>query len=102
MGVASGNGAVVSCELHDGEQCVVLDVEVEFLVVEQLVLLHALQFYALQAEVPQTGFVLLVEEGVEDHAVNEVLRLVHLLLAVVELHPYFLLGLIDLFAEIVH
>lgn len=45
---------------------------------------------------------LLVEEGIEDHAVDEALRLVHFLLAAVELHPNFLLALVHLFAQIIH
>lgn len=100
--LASGNGAVVSCELHDGEQCVIFYVEVKFMVIEKLVLLHTLQFYALEAEVTHTCLMFLTEEGVEDHAIDEALRLVHLLLAAVELHAYLLLALVDLLAEIVH
>lgn len=74
----------------------------EFLVIEELIFLHALQFYAFKTEVPHTCFMLLAEEGVEDHPVDETLRLVHFLLAAVELHPYLLLALVHLLAQIVN
>lgn len=74
----------------------------ELLVVEELIFLHTLQFYALETEVAHTCFMLLTEERVEDHSVDEILRLVHFLLAAVELHPYFLLALVHLFAQIIH
>ena len=70
----------------------------ELLVVEELVFLHALQFNAFETEVAHTGLMLLVEEGVEDHAVDKALRLVHFLLTAVELHADFRLALVDLLA----
>ncbi len=71
-------------------------------VVEQLLLLHTLQFYTVKTEMPHAHLVLLAEERVEYHPIYEILRLVHLLFAAVKLQADLRLAFLYLSTNPVH
>lgn len=82
----SRQSTVVAGILHDGQERIILDVKVVFVIVEKFILLDAFYLDTLQTEMAGCWVLFACVERVEVHAIDQRAGFMHLLFAAEKVH----------------